>query len=121
MRYCTLSFLIARFTSFTVLYRVKIPVTLRYCHVTSLSKSSPIFVRSDDLEISPIYYRSDVSLSNELKYTIKNMCSSQNGSKTILPFLQNSNSSDDLQYGTVTPFRRETSIFLMKQARNELT
>ena len=41
------------------------PVTLRYCHVTSLSKSSPIFVRSDNLKISPImiYYRSDVSLN----------------------------------------------------------
>ncbi len=36
---------------------------LRNCHVTSLSKSRPISMRSDDLKISPIYYRSDVSLS----------------------------------------------------------
>ena len=40
------------------------PMTLRYCHVTSLSKSRPIFVQSDDLKISPINYRSDVFLSN---------------------------------------------------------
>ena len=40
-------------------------VTLRYCHVTSLPKSRPIFVRSNDFNISPIYYRFDVSLSKD--------------------------------------------------------
>ncbi len=47
------------------------PVTLRYCRLRSLSKSSPIFVGSDDLKISPIYYRFSVSLSNYLKNVIK--------------------------------------------------
>ena len=39
------------------------PVTLQYCDVTWLSKSRLIFMRSDDLNISPIYHRPDVSLS----------------------------------------------------------
>ena len=43
------------------------PVSLRYCHVTSLSKPSPILGRIDDLKISSIYYRPDVSLSKKLK------------------------------------------------------
>ena len=34
------------------------------CHVTSLSKSSSILGRRNNLKISPISYRSDVSLNN---------------------------------------------------------
>ena len=35
------------------------PVTLQYCDVTWLSKSRLIFMRSDGIQISPIYYRFD--------------------------------------------------------------
>ncbi len=38
-------------------------VTLQYCDVTWLSKSRLIFMRSDDIQISPIYYRPTGSLS----------------------------------------------------------
>ena len=47
------------------------PIASRYCQVTSLSKPSQFLGRIDDLKINSIYYRSEVSLSKQLKDTVK--------------------------------------------------